>query len=172
MSEKRITGFITLCGRPLNLALQMGIILDQKGWVSIPGARLWAYLVLWAVVQSPASTSVRIPIRRSCPMVCICPSYPPSWNALLPICGALFGFSINTALLVSDFSCLATFMGELAFHPLIWLTPWSIAHTTESFNWIYICFDSTCQCGMNLHQTRSSFAEFICNPTLKGLFPL
>lgn len=103
-----------------------------------------------------------------CPSVGLGPSSPcpgvPSFWFMVPA----FGFSISIARICClNFSCLTTFMGELAFHSLIQNTSQFIAHTTESFNWIYICLDSTCQCGMNLHQVQLSFTELLCNPHSK-----
>lgn len=102
-----------------------------------------------------------------------CPGVPSFWF-MVPA----FGFSISIApVCCLNFSCLTTFTGELAFHSLIQNTSQFIAHTTESFNWIYICLDSTCQCGMNLHQVQLSFTELTVIPTvsapkLECLFPL
>lgn len=103
-----------------------------------------------------------------CPSVGVGPSSPcpgvPSFWFMVPA----FGFRISIApVCCLNFSCLTTFTGELAFHSLIQNTSQFIARTTESFNWIYICLDSTCQCGMNLHQVQLSFTELVHNPYSK-----
>lgn len=108
--------------------------------------------------------------EQSCmhPLVGVGPSSPcpgvPSFWFMVPA----FGFSISIACVCClNSSCLTTFTGELAFHSLIQNTLQFIAHTTVSFNRIYICLDSTCQCSMNLHQVQLSFSELLHIPHSK-----
>lgn len=138
------------------------------GMVHLVGNRACRVLSPCQPLGWEVSNRMRREQSRIHPSVSVGPSSPrprvPSFWFMVPT----FRFSISiTHVCCLNFSCLTTFTGELSFHFLIQHTSWFIAHTTESFNWIYICLDSICQCGMNLHQVGSSFAEFIRNPHSK-----
>lgn len=165
--QGKITGVIIVCRGPCSYPYKC---VSWPGFWQSSSSGQWG---LQEVKPLPAP-QLMVPNMRGreqswiCASVGVGPSSPcpgvPSFWFVVPA----FGFRISIApVCCLNFSCLTTFTGELALHSLIQSTSQFIAHTTESFNWIYICLDSTCQCGMNLHQVQLSFTEVVHNPCSK-----